>query len=102
MPIFTIPLLTSRAYIITDPDLALATQRSAKTISFTPFVGQFAKMFFNSEPRQTDLILKDLVGPNAEKGMVNVVTKAMHHTLAPGSELDEMNQKSTLALILGS
>ena len=81
-------------YVVTDPSLLIAVQKSPKTLSFTPFTEQFLKMFIGPTKRQLEIVVKDLAGENSDKGMVHVVTKRMAQVMAPGPSLDRMNQMS--------
>ncbi|RYP77929.1 hypothetical protein DL769_003302 [Monosporascus sp. CRB-8-3] len=66
--------------------------RRSKTISFAPYVVQFAKRILIPSQNAVDVLGVDLLEENGAVGLRPETLKAMHQSLAPGEDLQATTQ----------
>ena len=67
-------------------------ERNSKAVSFAPYVVQFAKRILLASKKAEDTLAQNLSGEDGDWGCRIETTKAMHLAMAPGADLDSMNQ----------
>lgn len=77
----------NRVYIVNSPRFAAVVDRHSKTVSFAPFVVQFAKRILIPSKEGLEA-LSEIVEENGVCGCRAETLKIMHTTLAPGKSLD--------------
>ncbi|KAF2125356.1 cytochrome P450 [Dothidotthia symphoricarpi CBS 119687] len=78
-PIFTMPMLNDRTYVVTSPPLAMAVQRAAATLDFDQLVVEMTPRMFGLSA-ETKHILQD---PTAkQEGRERMVTRS-HYIITP-------------------
>ncbi len=92
LPIYTLGVPRGKIYIVTSPNLISAIDRRSKTISFAPYLVQFAKRILVPSQRGLDALGEDLLEANGPTGLRPETLKAMHHALAPGDDLEATNE----------
>ncbi|KAL6722346.1 hypothetical protein ACLMJK_001453 [Lecanora helva] len=94
LPIFTLQTLNRRTYIVGSPDLVSAVDRNQKTISFLPFVSALSPRLLNvpKNGHAMNIITQNITLEDGDWGLVHDTSKGMHAALAPGANLDRMNQ----------
>lgn len=94
----------SKVYIVNSPSLVAAADRHSKTVSFAPYVVQFAKRILLSSPKGLDALAANLHEEDGAWGCRPETFKAMHVALAPGEDLDctTRNMLDGVSLLLGS
>jgi len=85
-------VLRTKIYIVTSPSLISAIDRRSKSISFAPYVVQFAKRILDPSRRALDALADDLGQENGAVGLRPETLKAMHDSLAPGEHLEATTQ----------
>ncbi|KAF9691170.1 hypothetical protein EKO04_010672 [Ascochyta lentis] len=78
-PIFTMPMLTGRAYIVAAPDLCAAVQKASTALSFDPIVAEMTPRLVGSSAH-TKSIIKD--APDTKEDRNNIM-KRSHHLINP-------------------
>ncbi|KAH6638752.1 cytochrome P450 [Boeremia exigua] len=79
LPIFTLPMLTGRTYIVTDPALCAAVQKASTAMSFDPIVAEITPRLVGSNDQTTKLIR----GPPGQAMDKNNIVKKSHHVINP-------------------
>lgn len=77
----------NKIYIVSSPDLISAVDRRSKTISFAPYVVQFAKRILVPSQHGIDTLGEDLLEEHGAVGLRPETLSIMHHSLAPGEDL---------------
>ena len=78
----------SKIYVVNSPSLVAAVDRQPKTISFAPYLVQFAKRILVPSDAAINILTDDIHGDKGPVGCRPETLKAMHVTLAPGEDLD--------------
>lgn len=78
-PIFTLPMLTGRTYIVADPALCAAVQKASTALSFDPIVAEITPRLIGSNEHTTRIIRGT---PGNAMDDTNIVKKA-HHIVHP-------------------
>jgi hypothetical protein len=107
-PIFTLPMMGSKAYVIASPELTQSALRS-KNLSFEVSKVNFAEHMFGGLPEDAKKILKNLPDDPKEPSfmrdfhkvrrrhlaqlqkLTNVASQTVHENLLPGPKLQLMN-----------
>lgn len=76
-----------KIYVVDSPNLISAIDRRSKTISFAPYVVQFAKRILNPSQHALDALEEDLLELKGPVGLRPETMKVMHEALAPGDQL---------------
>ncbi|KAI0386949.1 hypothetical protein F5Y04DRAFT_288748 [Hypomontagnella monticulosa] len=92
LPIYTLGVPRSKIYIVNSPSLVAAIDRRSKTISFAPYVVQFAKRILDPSQHAVEALEKDLLEENGPVGLRPETLKVMHDSLAPGDRLQAITQ----------
>lgn len=92
MPIYTLGVPRGKIYIVNSPHLIYAIDRRPKTISFAPYVVQFAKRILAPSRRAIDALEEDLLEKNGPVGLRPETLRVMHDCLAPGEHLQAVTQ----------
>ncbi|KAL8873896.1 MAG: hypothetical protein Q9174_000699 [Haloplaca sp. 1 TL-2023] len=92
LPIFTLPTLDRRIYVVNSPDLISAVQKDAKSLSFGPFVSWMSPKIFDVGEDAMTIINENIDGAKGPHGLLPEVTRGMTTALAPGTSLDSMTQ----------
>ena len=92
----TMEIMGKSLYIVTDPDLVLACQKSSKTLDFYPVMLQGFQRLANVDAEAMAIISKDLNQPGAN--YMSDEHKAEYAALAPGPTLNAMNAAVMLRL----
>ncbi|KAM7189585.1 cytochrome P450 [Rhypophila sp. PSN 637] len=88
-PIFTLDLIKGKLYVVTSPRLVAACDRRAKTVSFVPYVIEFARRIMAWTPAGLDLVAKDVLEENSTPILRTGTMRAIHQLLQPGPSLDK-------------
>ena len=92
LPIFTLPTLDRRIYVVNSPDLISAVQKDAKALSFGPFVSWMSPRIFDVGEDAMAIINENIDGAKGPYGLLPEITRGMTTALAPGKSLDSMTQ----------
>ncbi|CAH0038147.1 unnamed protein product [Clonostachys solani] len=92
LPIFTLGVPKSKIYIVTSPQLISAIDRRSKTISFAPYVVQFAKRMLKPSQHAIEKLGENLLEEKGPVGLRPETLKAMHDSLVPGPNLDAISK----------
>ncbi|KAF2146999.1 uncharacterized protein K452DRAFT_261129 [Aplosporella prunicola CBS 121167] len=87
--IYSMDMITNRAYIVNSPTLVAAVQRNHRIISFDPFLTVAANRMAGIEGHGLELLREE---QNGGQGLNNKVLHSMHPALL-GTGLDRMNEK---------
>ena len=90
-PIYTLPVLNSRLYLVNDPALAASVQRS-KTLSFNPLIPNITQrvLGFDDATRQIIATGIDRDGTNGPRGFYPDMQDLVYGLLGPGDALNEL------------
>ncbi|KAK5632008.1 hypothetical protein RRF57_007722 [Xylaria bambusicola] len=97
-PISTLSLPRAKMYIVTSPAMIAASDRQAKTISFAPYVVEFAKRILLASKTSIGLLSEDLLDEDG-LNLRTETMKAMHAALQPGRHLQETSQAVVMNII---
>ena len=89
-PIFTLPILASRNYIVTDATLAGIIQRNNKTLSFYSLIVEVTRRLIAFDENASRITFDNINGEHGPGGMMEVVHEMLNRHLAPGKALDAM------------
>ena len=89
-PIFTLPILGSRNYIVTDATLAGIIQRNNKTLSFYSLIVEVTRRLIAFDENASRITFDNINGERGPGGMMEVVHEMLNRHLAPGIALDAM------------
>ena len=92
LPIYTLPMLTSKLYVVNSIDLISSIQRLPKVLAFPPIEAKFAMTICASSKEGNEIIANNLNGEDGDWGYSHDLYTSMHAALAPGSGLDGMNR----------
>jgi hypothetical protein len=99
VPIFTLPVPKSRIYIVTDPSLAAAVQRSSRVLSFTPLVPDITERILGLNKRTVDIVRQNLdPQPGGEPGFLSDIHDMLYGYLGPGAPLNQLSCDATQEL----
>lgn len=90
-PIYTLPVLNSRLYIVNDPALAAAVQRT-KTLSFNPIIPNVTQRVLGFDDATTQIIAKgiDREGTSGPRGFYPEMHDMVYGLLSPGDALNNL------------
>ncbi|KAF2113987.1 cytochrome P450 [Lophiotrema nucula] len=87
-PIFTLPILNGRSYVVTSPALAAQVQRASKTLQFDRLVVEIAPRLVLLD-NETANILKDVKAE--EEKRIRMPTRVIHDYIEPLLKLDKLD-----------
>lgn len=90
-PIFSIPILTGKAYVITSPDLVQSALCN-RALSFDPFSITFTKRVLGFKTKSYDELTK-IPKSDREVCYNNDIHKVYHSPWMPGPALQKMNAR---------
>lgn len=92
-PIFALPMLNTRNYIVTDPTLAGHVQRNSKSLSFYLLIVEVTRRIIAFDKDAARITFEDMHredgGPG---GLMAEVHEMMNRHLGPGPGLDDMTR----------
>lgn len=95
LPIFTLPVPGSRLYIVTDPSMAAAVQRSSRLLSFTPIIPEVTERILGLDKATKAIASKNLdPGPGEEKGFLAEIQEFTYAWLGPGDYLNDLTLRA--------
>lgn len=77
-------------YVINSLDLVNIAQRNWKTLSFAPFVATFLKRLCLPSRAASEIVDNNLFAEYGPWGLFTDTHNAMHQSLAPGADLDDL------------
>ena len=92
LPIYALPMLTSKLYVVNSIDLVSSVQRLPKILAFPPIEAKYAMNICASSKEGNEIIANNLNGEDGDWGYSHDAYTSMHSALAPGSGLDGMNR----------
>lgn len=91
LPIYTLPVLNGKIYVVTSPQLVNAVNRNSKVLSFNPFIAQLGKRITGHDEATSQTVQHNLTGENGT-GYVIEVHDGTVTALAPGKNLETMTE----------
>jgi len=90
-PIFTLPVVNSRVYVVSDPSIAAAVQRT-KTLSFNPIIPVVTQRVFGFDDAAKSIIAAgiDRDSANGSRGFYPEMHDMVYGLLAPGDSLNDL------------
>ncbi|KAI0408332.1 cytochrome P450 [Xylaria palmicola] len=99
LPIFTLPVPGSRLYIVTEPSLAAAVQRSSRTLSFTPIIPEVTERVLGLDKATMEITRKNLdPGPGDERGFLADIQDMVYAYFGPGNYLSVISLEAAREL----
>ncbi|KAL8674087.1 MAG: hypothetical protein Q9168_001482 [Polycauliona sp. 1 TL-2023] len=92
LPIYTLPMVTSKLYVVNSVDLISSIQRLPKILAFAPLEAKFATIMCASSREGNEIIANNLNCEGGDWGYSHDLHKSMNSALAPGAGLDGMNR----------
>ena len=102
LPIYGLSVLGSSIYIVNSPDIAVAVQRNAKSLSFVAYGAQFADSVFGLSGAGRKILLENIRGDNGVTGFGHDYINTAHYALAFGPRLDELTQSVVKGLTVAA
>ncbi|KAK7976546.1 hypothetical protein PG989_015009 [Apiospora arundinis] len=97
-PIFTLPMPGSRMYVVTDPLLAAAVQRS-KSLSFSPIIPDVTKRVLGLDKATVAITRQHLdPGPGEMRGFLADIQYLIARKMKPGEDLNTLIRNAVSAL----
>ena len=90
-PIFTLPMLGSRNYIVSDVVLAGHIQRNGKTLSFYSLIVEVTRRLIAFDKNAARISFHNINGELGPGGLMTAVHDMMNTHLAPGPALDAIS-----------
>ena len=91
LPIYTLPMLNSKVYVVTSIDLVNAVNRNSKVLAFNPFIAQVGKRITGHDDDTGRIVQHNLNGENGP-GYVTEIHDRTLASLAPGQDLERMTK----------
>ena len=88
LPIYTLRVPRNKIYIVNSPRLVAAVDRHAKSVSFAPYVVEFAKRILVPSANGLEALKANLDEESSAWGCRPETLHAMHTALTPGEDLD--------------
>ena len=82
----------NKIYVVNSPSLVAAVDRHSKTISFAPYVVEFAKRMLLPSAEGLEALRANLNEEDGEWACRPEALKAMHLALAPGEDLERTTE----------
>ncbi|KAK8069425.1 cytochrome P450 [Apiospora phragmitis] len=99
-PIFTLPMPGSRMYVVTNPLLAAAVQRS-RTLSFSPIIPNVTKRVLGLDEATAAIARWNLdPGPGETRGFLADIQDLVARRMKPGEDLTILSRNAVSALKL--
>ena len=89
---YTLRLPWKKIYVVSSPNTLATVDRNARTVSFAPFVVEFAKRMLLVSRHAIKSLEENNDGTNGARGCRWETLQAMHATLAPGEALETLTQ----------
>ncbi|KAF2483207.1 cytochrome P450 [Neohortaea acidophila] len=87
-PVFTLPMLSTRNYIVSDATLAGHIQRNNKTLSFYALIVEVTRRIIAFDKNAARISTHNMDGEHGPGGLMPAVHEMMNRLLAPGPALD--------------
>ena len=87
-PIFTLPILSTRNYIISDATLAGIVQRNNRTLSFYSLIVEVTRRLIAFDDNATRITFDNINGEKGPGGLMEKVHEMTNRHLGPGKGLD--------------
>ncbi|KAI9664060.1 MAG: hypothetical protein M1821_007551 [Bathelium mastoideum] len=94
LPIYTLPVPRGKIYVVNSPSLVSAVDRQSKSISFAPYVVQFAKRILVPSKEGVDALAENLQEDEGTACLRHDTLKAMHDSLHPGNDLEQTTKSA--------
>lgn len=91
-PIFGLPMLNTRNYIVTEPTLAGHVQRDQKSLSFYLLIVEVTRRLIAFDKNAARVTFENMHGENGPGGLMAEVHEMMNRHLAPSPGLDDMTR----------
>ena len=91
-PIFTLPTIGVRTYVVTTPDLASVVQRQSKSYSFYSFVVDITQRILGLDEETMRIVRRNADGFEGHHGLMPELHTATTKSLRPGPELDAVSK----------
>jgi cytochrome P450 len=96
-PIFTLPILNSRVYVVADPAIALSVQRASKALTFDPIIPEVTQRVLGLDNRTAEIVRKNISRHTSEeRGFYPDLHDMVYTTLGLGEALDELTSSAAL------
>lgn len=92
LPIFSLQTFNKKTYIVKSPDLIAAVDRASKTLTFYPFISMISPKLFDVGKRPMSIINQNIDLKEGKWGLCYETSHGMHAAMAPGPDLDRMNE----------
>ncbi|KAF1847919.1 cytochrome P450 [Cucurbitaria berberidis CBS 394.84] len=87
-PIFTLPILNGRTYVVTSPQLALAVQRACSTLDFDALIGAASPRLLGANAESTRIITDVKAKEEGRTSLVERLHSVIYPALAMNKLLD--------------
>jgi hypothetical protein len=91
-PIYTLPTLTGRTYIITSPSLAAIIQRTSKSTSFYSAILEVTKRLCAFDKHSMDIIWSNANRDQGDGGLMSESHDMIAGVLGPGPQLNDITK----------
>ena len=95
LPIYTLPMLNGKVYVVTSIDLVNAVNRNAKVLAFNPFIANLGKRMTGHDDVTSKIVQHNLNGENGP-GYVTDIHQGTVTSLAPSPGLEKMTNAMLL------
>lgn len=92
LPIYTLPTLTGRTYIITSPLLAAQIQRTSKSTSFYSAILEVTRRLCAFDNASMDVIMENVNRDHGDHGLMPETHDMLNDVLGPGPILNGITQ----------
>ncbi|KAI4254491.1 MAG: hypothetical protein LQ352_003066 [Teloschistes flavicans] len=89
LPIYTLPMLSGKTYVVTSIDLVNAVNRNSKILAFNPFIAFLGKRITGHDETTSRIVQHNLNGENGQ-GYVIEIHDGTVSSLASGPALNDM------------
>ena len=90
-PIYTLPILNGKVYVVTSVDLVNAINRNSRLLAFNPFIAQLGRRITGHDEATSRIVQHNLNGENGP-GYVTTIHDGTVLSLAPGENLENMTK----------
>ena len=90
LDIYTLRMPQGNTYVVNSIDLINSALRNYKTLSFAPFVATFLKRLCIPSAAASQIVDRNLFAEEGSWGLFTDTHNAMHCSLAPGPDLDDL------------
>jgi cytochrome P450 len=94
-PIFTLPILNSRVYVVADPVIASSVQRASKVLTFDPIIPEVTQRVLGLDDKTAEIVRTNISRhTGGERGFYPDIHDMVYTTLGPGDALDDLVSSS--------